>query len=45
MVNFDITLERTEYAAGDTAKGTLVISAEKTLKSEALNFLFLERRE
>jgi hypothetical protein len=31
MVDFDITLERNEYAAGETVKGALVISAEKDL--------------
>jgi hypothetical protein len=31
MVNIHIMLERNEYTAGETAKGTLVISAEKDL--------------
>ena len=29
MVDFHMTVERNEYAAGETAKGMLVISAEK----------------
>jgi hypothetical protein len=34
MVNIHITLERNQYTAGETAKGTLVISQE-----EAYNFV------
>jgi hypothetical protein len=29
LVAIDISLERNEYAAGETVKGTLVISADK----------------
>ena len=38
MVNIHITLERNEYAAGETAKGTLVISAEKDFKVRDFEF-------
>jgi hypothetical protein len=38
MVDFHITLERNEYAAGETAKGTLVISAEKDFKVRGFEF-------
>ena len=38
MVNIHITLERNEYAAGETAKGTLVISAEKNIKVRGFEF-------
>jgi hypothetical protein len=38
MVDFNITLERNEYAAGGTAKGTLVISAEKDFKVRGFEF-------
>src|SRR5215210_8902290 len=38
MVDFHITLERNEYAAGETAKGTLVISAEKNFKVRGFEF-------
>jgi hypothetical protein len=38
MVDFDITLERNEYSAGETAKGTLVISAEKDFKVRGFEF-------
>src|SRR5215208_1581050 len=38
MMHFHITLERTEYAAGETAKGTLVISAEKDFKVRGFEF-------
>jgi hypothetical protein len=38
MVNIHITLERNEYAAGETAKGTLVISAEKDFKVRGFEF-------
>jgi hypothetical protein len=31
MVTIDISLERNEYAAGETAKGTLIISEDKDL--------------
>jgi hypothetical protein len=33
VAGFDIILERNHYAAGETAKGTLVISADKDLKT------------
>jgi hypothetical protein len=45
MVHFDISLERNEYAAGEIAKGTLIISEDKDFKVRSLNFPFLERRE
>jgi hypothetical protein len=32
MTDFDLSLERNQYAAGETAKGTLVISADKDLR-------------
>ncbi len=35
---FHITLERNEYAAGETAKGTLIISAEKDFKVRGFEF-------
>jgi hypothetical protein len=38
MVNIHITLERNQYAAGETAKGTLVISAEKDFKVRGFEF-------
>ena len=38
MIDFYITLERNEYAAGETAKGTLVISAEKDFKIRGFEF-------
>ena len=38
MVNIHITLERNEYAAGETAKGTLVIYADKSLRLRGLKF-------
>ena len=38
MVDFDTTLERNEYSAGETAKGTLVISAEKDYKVRGFDF-------
>ena len=34
----DIGLERNQYAAGETAKGTLVISAEKDFKVRGFEF-------
>jgi len=37
-VHFDISLERNEYAAGETAKGTLVISAGRGLQLRGLKF-------
>jgi hypothetical protein len=44
MVDFDISLERDEYAAGETARNTCNLCREG-LKSGVLNFPFLERRE
>ena len=38
MVNIHLTLDRNEYAAGETAKGTLVISAEKDFKVRGFEF-------
>jgi hypothetical protein len=38
MVDFHITLERNEYAAGETAKGALVISAEKDFQVRGFEF-------
>jgi hypothetical protein len=38
MANFDLSLERNEYSAGETAKGTLVISAEKDFKVRGFEF-------
>jgi hypothetical protein len=38
MVNFQINLERNQYAAGETAKGTLVISAGRVLQLRGLKF-------
>ena len=38
MVNFQINLERNQYAAGETAKGTLVISAGRGLQLRGLKF-------
>ena len=38
MVNIHLTLERNEFAAGETAKGTLVISAEKNFKVRGFEF-------
>jgi hypothetical protein len=32
VLHFDIELERNEYAVGETAKGTLVISTDKDLR-------------
>ena len=38
MVNIHITLERNEYAAGETAKGALVIAAEKDFQVRGFEF-------
>lgn len=38
MVNIHLTLDRNEYAAGETAKGMLVISAEKDFKVRGFEF-------
>ncbi len=38
MADFDLSLERNQYAAGETAKGTLVISAEKDFKVRGFEF-------
>src|SRR5215218_5155400 len=38
MIDFEILLERNEYAAGETAKGALVISAEKDFKVRGFEF-------
>jgi Arrestin (or S-antigen), N-terminal domain len=38
MANFDLSLERNQYAAGETAKGTLIISAEKDFKVRGFEF-------
>jgi hypothetical protein len=38
MVDFHISLERNEYAAGETAKGTLIISAGRSLQLRGLKF-------
>jgi hypothetical protein len=45
MIDFYITLERNEYAAGETAKGALVIAAEKDFQVRGFEFSVLERRE
>jgi hypothetical protein len=37
-VAIDISLERNEYAAGETAKGTLIISADKDFKVRGFEF-------
>ena len=38
MVDIDIILEKNEYAAGETAKGTLIISADKSFKVRGFKF-------
>jgi hypothetical protein len=38
MADFDLSLERNQYAAGETAKGALVISAEKDFKVRGFEF-------
>ena len=38
MVAIDISLERNEYAAGETAKGTLTISEDKDFKVQGFEF-------
>jgi hypothetical protein len=38
MIDFYITLERNEYAAGETAKGALVIAAEKDFQVRGFGF-------
>jgi hypothetical protein len=38
MVDFEILLERNEYAVGETAKGTLVISEDKDFKVQGFEF-------
>src|SRR5829696_2779378 len=38
MVDFDIMLERNQYAAGETAKGMLVIFAEKDFQVRGFEF-------
>jgi hypothetical protein len=38
MVHFDIALEKSEYAAGETVKGTLIISADKNFKVRGFEF-------
>jgi hypothetical protein len=38
MVNFQISLERNQYAVGETAKGTLIISADKDIKLRGFKF-------
>ena len=38
MIDFYITLERNEYAAGETAKGALVIAAEKDFQVRGFEF-------
>jgi len=38
MADFDLGLERNQYAAGETAKGILVISAEKNFKVRDFGF-------
>jgi hypothetical protein len=38
VLHFDIGLERNEYAVGETAKGTLVISTDKDLRLRGLKF-------
>jgi hypothetical protein len=38
VAGFDISLERNQYAAGETAKGTLLISADKDLSLRGFKF-------
>jgi hypothetical protein len=38
MVDFKISLEKNEYAAGETAKGTLIISEDKDFKVRSFEF-------
>ncbi len=38
MTDFDLSLERNQYAAGETAKGTLIISAEKDFQVRGFEF-------
>jgi hypothetical protein len=38
MVNFQINLERNQFTAGETAKGTLVISEDKGFKVRGFEF-------
>ena len=38
MVNFQLSLERNQYAAGETAKGTLIISSDKNFKVQGFEF-------
>jgi hypothetical protein len=38
MVAFQITLERNQYAAGETARGTLIISANNDIKPGGFKF-------
>ena len=38
MVNFQVTLERNQYAAGETARGILIISADKDIKLRGFKF-------
>ena len=39
MVAIDIGLERNQYAAGETAKGILVISADRDFKVRGFEFV------
>jgi hypothetical protein len=38
MVNFQINLERNQFTAGETAKGTLIISSDKNFKVQGFEF-------
>lgn len=38
MADFDLSLERNQYAAGETSKGTLIISARRGLQLRGLKF-------
>jgi hypothetical protein len=38
MITFDLELDKTEYYAGETAKGKLLASADKDLELVDLNF-------
>jgi hypothetical protein len=38
MADFDLSLKRNQYAAGETAKGTLITSADKDFKTQGFKF-------
>jgi len=39
MADFDLSLKRNKYAAGEAAKGTLITSADKDFKTQGFNSL------